>query len=108
MDAPADAEPLVLRRGEIVQVNDLEFNPRGQWLATADLKGLTLWPLASEHPLVIRRHEQPLFDVVFAPDGRWLASTASDLTVRMWPLAGQPPPPGRDLGTGTNDLAVSP
>jgi WD40 repeat protein len=46
---------------------------------------------------VIRRHDQPVFGLGFAPDGSWLTSASLDGTVKLWPLVGDPPPPGRTL-----------
>jgi len=97
MDAPADAEPLVLHRGENQQVNAVSFDPRGDWLATADWAGLAFWPLARRYPFVFRWHGEEVSALTFAPDGSWLASSSGDDTVRLWPLDGKPPPPGRTL-----------
>jgi WD40 repeat protein len=107
VDALPDAEPLVLFRGDSGQVADCEFNPKGGWLATADVAGLALWPLSREHPIVIRRHEQPIRDLVFAPNGGWMVSSSLDGKVRLWPLEGAPPEGGRELAYGES-LAVSP
>ncbi len=111
MDVPADAEPLPLLRGDLRQVNAVSFAPEGDWLATADMKGLALWPLAERYPVVIGRHADTVYGLEFAPDGEWLASSSLDGTVRLWPLDGDPPPPGRILQESRvrrTGLAVSP
>jgi WD40 repeat protein len=109
--APADAEPLVLLRGENEQANGVSFGPRGHWLATADFSGLAMWPLAREYPAVIRRHNVEVSGVAFAPDGRWLVSSSEDGSVWLWPLAGDTPAPGRallDIDSGAVSAAASP
>jgi len=111
MDAPADAEPLTLLRGDLRQVNNVSFAPEGDWLATADMRGLALWPLAERYPAVIGRHANTVYGLEFAPDGEWLASSSADGTVRLWPLDGDPPPSGRILqesGVHRTGLTVSP
>jgi len=107
MDAPAEAEPVILS-GDIQQLNSATINPRGGWVAITDVTGLTLWPLARQYPIVIQRHDKVVFGLAFAPDGRWLASSSADNTVRLWPIEGDPPPPGRTLGEGMFDLTASP
>jgi len=97
MRAPADAEPIFLLRGEVNRQWEMSFHPSGQWLANADKTGVALWPLARSYPIVIRRHEKRVHDVRFDPDGRWLASCSMDDTVRIWPLEGEVPLPGRVL-----------
>jgi WD40 repeat protein len=111
MDAPTDADPLVLSRGDVVQVNGPSWSPRGRWFATADGEGLAVWPLAGRFPVVLRRHTTDINDVVFAPDGSWLASASSDGTVKLWPLTGEPPRPVRtllEIDGAVPGLAVSP
>jgi WD40 repeat protein/DNA-binding winged helix-turn-helix (wHTH) protein len=110
--APHDAEPQLLRRGEVEDVWGIAFNPGGRWLASADHAGVALWPLARPYPAVIRRHADAVNALAFAPDGQWLASSAMDGTVRLWPLVGRAPPPGRVLLHLTEDqlrrMAISP
>jgi len=97
MRAPADAEPTFLLRGEVDRLWEMSFHPSGHWLASADRTGVALWPLARSYPIVIRGHEKRVYDVRFDPGGRWLASCSLDDTVRIWPLEGEAPLPGRVL-----------
>jgi WD40 repeat protein len=111
VDALADAEPLTLLRGDVLQVNAVSFAPEGNWLATADMTGLAMWPLAERYPVVIGQHGRKVYGLAFAPDGEWLASSSADGTVRLWPLDGDPPPSGRILQESRpprTGLAVSP
>jgi len=108
LNGPADADPIVLHRGDNEQANDVQLSPQGGWLATADMAGLALWPLTRDYPIVIRGHGGQLRGLVFDPHGRWLVSSAQDGRVRLWPLEGDPPPPAQELGFGNTALAVSP
>jgi len=108
MGGPFDAEPLILNRGEVQRVTSAWFNPLGDWLVTADATGLSLWPFSKKYPVALQRHESLVIDLAFAPDGSWLASASVDDTIRLWPLEGEPPPPGRILGQGKFEVAVSP
>ena len=111
MDGPIEAEPIVLNRGDIGQMNSASISPKGDWLATADVTGLTVWPLARRYPVVIRGHDQVVFGLAFEADGRWLASSSPGGPVRLWPLEGDPPAPGRileDVPPNVLGLAVSP
>jgi WD40 repeat protein len=94
MAAPADAEPLSLRRGEIGMDWWHSFHPNGQWLATADGSGLMVWPLGHAYASVIPAHQKPVWKVAFGPRGRWLASGCRDGIVRLLPLEGDVPTAG--------------
>jgi WD40 repeat protein len=110
--APADAEPLELLRGEVGQIYPPTFHPQGTWLASADEAGLALWPLARRYPSVMRRHSQGVNGLVFGPQGRWFASSSYDGSLRLWPLDGEVPEPGRALfdnpKTHLHGIATSP
>ncbi len=96
LSAPADAEPLRLLRGAVNQFYMPAFQPDGKWLAVPHLSGLGMWPLARPYPIIIRQHTDRVNDVLFAPDGSWLASAAGagDGTVKLWPLEGVAPSSG--------------
>jgi WD40 repeat protein len=107
LSAPADAEPLVLSRGQVQGMSYPAFHPEGRWLATSDRVGAALWPLARPYPSVVRRHREDLTGLAFGPQGRWLASASFDGTVRLWPLVGEAPPSSRVvLDLGFSDYAL--
>jgi WD40 repeat protein len=95
--APFDVEPLILQHGSGDQGSQTRFEPAGRWLATAGKGGLRMWPMVRPYPMVIQKHKATIYGLTFGPDGRWLASSAWDNTVRLWPLDGDVPPPGRVL-----------
>ncbi len=97
MASPADAEPLVLKRGDLGVDWHHDYHPNGRWLATADTSSLMLWPLSRTYPVVIRSHKKPVQRVEFGPEGEWLASGGDEGILRLTPLAGDVPSEGRDL-----------
>jgi WD40 repeat protein len=94
---PADAEPLHLHRGGVETLWDYSVHPDSKWLASADVSGLALWPLARSYPIVIRGHRKKVNCLQFDPNGAWLASSSMDDTTRLWPLEGSVPSAGRVL-----------
>ena len=67
------------------RVRDLTFSPNGQMIAGACENYVTVWDIAAETPVFEckggRRHFQA---VAFTPDGRFLAATHNDRSVRLW------------------------
>ena len=111
LSAPADAAPVTLNRGDVGLDWWHSFHPNGEWLATADLSGLMVWPLGRPYPSVIRAHQKPVWSVAFGPGGRWLASGCHDGIVRLTPLDGEVPASGRDVGqrpSPIGSIAASP
>ena len=108
--APADAEPLTIGTGATGQLWFPVFGHQERWMATPGETGLTLWPLARSYPSVMRHDGVEVDNVVFGPDGTWLASCSVLDEVKIWPLADGVAPAGRTLyenGTPTN-IAASP
>jgi DNA-binding winged helix-turn-helix (wHTH) protein/WD40 repeat protein len=90
---PPGAEPLRLRSYGSRAIHS-EFDPTGRWLATASMGQLGVWPFdRSRYPFVLRGHSGSVDKIEFGPDGGFLVSTASDGTVRLWPLR---PTPGAE------------
>ncbi len=96
LGTPADAEPVVMQRGDVGVLRYLAIHPVGAWLATSASLGLTLWPMVRPYPIVINRYEERISRLVFEPDGRWLASIdGGGSVVRVWQLEGDASLPGR-------------
>jgi DNA-binding winged helix-turn-helix (wHTH) protein/WD40 repeat protein len=111
LSAPADAEPIVLRRGPANYTHRPAFSTDGKWLATNDSNGLIMWPLARSYSASI---DVPFRfwsnGVAFGPEGRFLATSAYS-EVRVWPLDGSVPAPGHvafEARGSLDDVAVSP
>ena len=79
--APADAEPLIIGTGATGQLWFPIFDHQARWMATPSETGLVFWPLARSYPSVMRHDEVEVDNVVFGPEGRWLASCAAGAAV---------------------------
>ncbi|MFG1687319.1 hypothetical protein ACGFNP_44660 [Nonomuraea sp. NPDC049269] len=134
-DWAGGGDPLVLR-GHRGPVWGVSFNPDGQRLASAGDDGtVRIWKApdggrwtggssaGGDAPKVLRGHDGRALQVVFSPDGRRLASSGGDGTVRIWDPAGkaktvvlrghensveglQYSPDGRNLVSGSTDGTV--
>ena len=86
----AAVEPLLLRRGDVLQMNDSLFSPDGSWVATMDAVDVALWHLGWPLPETLRGHNQRVTAVDFSTGGDWLASASSDGSVRLWSTGSDP------------------
>ncbi|HEY3330699.1 MAG TPA: caspase family protein [Capsulimonadaceae bacterium] len=70
------------------QVKAVAFAPDGKVIVGSDLT-LTLWDVSAKPKLVrtFSGHEGAILALAVSPDGRYLASGASDETVRVWSLS---------------------
>jgi WD40 repeat protein len=63
------------------------FSLDGKWLATGDGKKVRLWDVATGKTLLtLTGHQTGIWNVVFHPNGKELASAAADGTVKIWDL----------------------
>ncbi len=83
---PPDADPFVLRNASVSLMNNFGFDPRGDWLLTANAEFGILFPLRSKRPHVLRGQLPPNIQIAFTPDGSSLVSTSDEGAARIWPL----------------------
>ncbi len=100
MSGSASIEALVLHRGDVRQLNGLDFDPSGRMLATGDDLGLTLWPLTRAYPLEIRVGEKGVSSLILGPKAGWLAWAGRDGIVRLANLEEASTEGVREMGTG--------
>ena len=108
--APDSAEQLTFEDSQaILKIPDGSagiFSPDGKWLAAASLStasgnAVKLWDAATgQELLTMVGHTNWLAGLAFSPDGKRLASTSLDGTVRVWSLE-----PGRELVTVLSPIA---
>jgi Tol biopolymer transport system component len=89
------AQPVKVLTNVLGAVNDLRFSPDSKLLAAAggqpSAKGdLRLYQVSDWKLLgTLRGHDDVVFSISFAPDGKHLASASFDKTVRVWNVASQ-------------------
>ncbi len=113
LSAPADSEPVLLRKSDIGAQRMVAVHPTGDWVASSYTNGLAIWPVSRSYPVIIDRYQESIANLAFAPDGRWLVASSVNAsgTVRLWQLAGDSLPSAsiiHEAQTYAYGLSVSP
>jgi WD40 repeat protein len=97
MYAPDSAEPISLEESQAIltipEGSSGIFSPDGKWLAALSLSttsgnAVKLWDATTgQELLTLAGHTDWVMGLAFSPDGKRLASTSLDGTVRIWSLA---------------------
>jgi hypothetical protein len=110
-------------KGHKLQVLYAAFTPDGRVLATTSGEAespitdtnekpgeIKLWdPFTGEELASLRGHNFRVWSVVFAPDGKTMATAAEDRTVKLWDVAPRSARPARELAATSRlwaDLAA--
>jgi len=66
---------------------EIALDPSGRLVATGGVDGtVRVGRLAGGEPHVLVGHAGAITALAFSPDGRWLASSATDKSIRFWPV----------------------
>ncbi len=79
----------------------IAVNCSGSLVATGGADGtVRIGPVTGGEPYVFLGHRSSITAIAFSPDGRWLASSANDRTLRLWPVpdVSRPPLHRRPIG----------
>ena len=86
-DLASGSQLMVLQHSD--SVNDLNFSPDGEHLATASVDHTAvIWELRTGRQLRVFKHPDGLERIVFSPSGKLLATVDWRTTTRVWKVAG--------------------
>lgn len=67
-------------------LKQITFDPGGRWIAApyAYNQSVSVWDLSTGEEIALLEHDDVVNSVAFDPEGRLIATTASDGTARLW------------------------
>ena len=74
-------------------VASFAFSADAQWLVTAGGSQVQIWEIPAGEAVMEIPHQDTVRDLVFSPDGQWLATGADDGTVQIWQFEASDEPP---------------
>lgn len=72
--------------GESYSSPDAAFSPDGHSIALVDLSNIRLRKTSDRKLIALLESENPIFDIAFSPDGRWLSAAQHLDAVTLWDL----------------------
>jgi WD40 repeat protein len=80
--------PIKSRGADAIQ--DASFSPDGNLIVTAKGRTISLWNLQGQLLTSAIAHDKKIHSVSFHPDGKQLATSGSDETVKIWKIVEKP------------------
>ena len=78
-----------VKNNQVEPIQDLNFSPDGNLIVTAKKTMISLWDLQGKLLANAIAHNNDVYRVSFHPDGKQLATSGSDQTVKLWQIGGQ-------------------
>src|SRR6185503_16502851 len=69
------------------RVSQVAYDPSGQWLALASSQGIFLYDAETLTEVTSIETGTQVWSIAFSPDGKLLASSLADHSVRLWQVA---------------------